>query len=79
MGQQKKSDKAGRSSGSNSAKSYIASGRRFVNKIKKVKRHIKRCGDKRAARWLAGASTIYSGDYKRGAEAVRKLHVSVYG
>lgn len=78
MGEQKKSSKAGRSSGSKSAASYKAEGRRYRNKIKKVKKHIKRTGDQTAQRWLEGASKIFSADYQRGAPAVKKLHDSIY-
>lgn len=79
MGEQKKSAKAGRAAGSKSAINYKASGKRYTNKLRKVLRHIKRCKDANAKRWLEGAMKIFSIDYKRGTEVVRKLHASIYG
>ena len=79
MGEQKKSSKAGRGLKARSAIAYKSGGRRYVNKLRKVRKHIKRCGDETAKKWLAGAMKIYSMDYQRGSEAVRQLHNSTYG
>lgn len=74
MAKDKKSSKAGRNSGSNSAKAYKAGSRRYFNKLKKVKRHINRCVDPNAGRWFIDANKILAMEYVRGSAAVKKLH-----
>lgn len=79
MAKEKKSAKAGRSSGSKSAIAYVANGRRYFNKIRRVKQHIKRTHDGNARDFLKGLQSILAMDYIRGSEAVRDLHERHFG
>lgn len=74
MAKEKKSHKEGKKSGSKSAMAYKANSRRYFNKIKKVRRHIKRTHDDNSREWLVGAQAILAMDYVRRSEVVRKLH-----
>ena len=80
MGQQKKSSKAGRQGKSKSGTNYKASNRRFANKLRKVRRHIKKYPNElKAQRWLRDVNALLSSEYTRGSPAVKKLHEGVYG
>lgn len=74
MAKEKKSAKSDKKRNSSSASAYLATFRRYFNKVKKVKRHVKRQQDMNAAKFLVGLQGIMAMDYVRGSEKVRALH-----
>jgi hypothetical protein len=78
MAKEKKSEKAGRKANSHSAAAYKAGFRRFFNKLRKVKRHVKQYKDQNAKQWLTDAQGVLAMDYVRGSEKVRQLHTKYF-
>lgn len=81
MAKEKKSAKAGKKAKSVSANAYKATHRRYFNKIKRVRRHMRKQQerDMNTATFLVGLQGILAMDYIRGSEAVRNLHERHFG
>lgn len=80
MAEKKKDPNAGKKRGSRSAAAYVADNRRYFNKVKAVKRHLRgNPNDFAAKEWLGFMNSELAIHYTRGAERVIAAQKRIYG